>query len=227
MLAEPLGLTYCEIEWARGLLQPWAGDVELAVRSIKGALALAREGEDRWREYKCLTWLATIELEGGRSADACAHCAELLQVARKLGDADVPLAMTLNALAQLSSGEDRDERKLVAALRAIDDKSHLAYALNAAAALCLVMDRTDAAHSYAREVLNIAEVMQRTNDQVIAHATLMRLSRNDRNAGEEPDSTGAWPAQDTFDERDLSTRARSALLEAMRAAGHRPMFFQR
>ena len=138
--------------------------------------------------------------------------------------------MTLDALAQLASGEDRDDRKLVAALqqlRAIDDKSHLAYALNTAAALCLDMDRRDAARSYAREALSVAEVMQRTNDRVIAHATLMRLSRSDRNAGGDPHSTGAWPAQDTFDERDLSRRARSALLEAMRVAGHRPMSFQR
>jgi DNA-binding SARP family transcriptional activator len=225
MLAKPLGLKDCEIEWAQGLLQRWDGEMEMAVKSINRALALARESADRWREYKCLTWLATIELEGGHSADARAHCAELLQVATRLGDAEVPLAMTLDALAQLASGEDRDDRRLVAALqqlRAIDDKSHLAYALNTAAALCLDMDRTDAARSYAREALDVAEVMQRTNDRVIAHATLLRLSRSDRKAGLDPHGTGTWPAQDSFDERDLSRRARSALLEAMRVAG-RPM----
>jgi DNA-binding SARP family transcriptional activator/predicted ATPase len=218
VLAEPLGLQYCEIEWGRGLMQRWDGESELAVQSIQHALDLARSGADRWREYKCLTWLATLELERGRSTSARAHCAEMLQVARKLGDAEVPLAMTLDALAELASGDEPDDRKLVGALeqlRAIDDKSHLAYALNAAATLCLSKHRADAARSYATEALHVAETMQRTNDRVIAHATLMRLGRSDD-----------WLSQASFDTGDLSRRARSALSEAMRTSD-RPGSFQR
>ena len=40
-----------------------------AIASLTRALALARKDEDRWREYKCLTWLAMIEQELGRYAD--------------------------------------------------------------------------------------------------------------------------------------------------------------
>jgi predicted ATPase/DNA-binding SARP family transcriptional activator len=230
ILAQPLGREYCEIAWGRGLMQRWDGEAELAALSIGHALDLARSAADRWREYKCLTWLAMLELEQGRSAAARAHCAEMLQVARKLGDAEVPLAMTLDALAQLASGGEHEDRQLVAALeqlRAIDDKSHLAYALNVAAILCLGTARADAARAYAREALQVAETMQRTNDRVIAHATLIRLRQADRTASTEAEHSDEGLRQASMDADVLSSRARSALLGTLPAGGHPPAPLQR
>ncbi|HEY5756856.1 MAG TPA: AAA family ATPase [Steroidobacter sp.] len=229
-LAEPLGLGLCEVEWGRGLMQRWDGEIDLAEQSISRALELARGAADRWREYKCLTWLATLELERGRLEAAHAHCAEMLQVAWRLGESEVPLAMALDALAWFTSGQERDDQKLASALqqlREIDDKSHLAYALNAAAALCLGMKRVDAARSYAKEALHVAEAMHRTNDRVIAHAMLMRLSQNG------PDTDACTNRADdsledtTIDLNALSCRARAALQEALQECDARQFQFQR
>ena len=57
----------------------------MAIASIARALALARKDEDRWREYKCLTWLAMLEQELGRYDEMQARCAELRTVAARLG----------------------------------------------------------------------------------------------------------------------------------------------
>ena len=57
-LLSPLGQQDCELQWGRGLIERWAGDADRARTLVEGALNLARETEDRWREFRCLTWLA-------------------------------------------------------------------------------------------------------------------------------------------------------------------------
>ncbi len=104
-IVEPLGLELCELHWAQGLLYRWDGESELAIESLARALSLARKDEDRWREYKCLTWLAMIEQELGRYADVQARCDELKTVASRLGEDETPFVATLQALALLAADE--------------------------------------------------------------------------------------------------------------------------
>ena len=63
------GQSNCELQWGRGLLARWAGNIDEATTRLECALSLARNAQDRWREYKCVTWLAFLELERGRFGD--------------------------------------------------------------------------------------------------------------------------------------------------------------
>jgi hypothetical protein len=174
---------------------------------------MARDVEDRWREYKCLTWLAVFDLERGRTAATTGRCAELMQVARKLGEAHVPFVATLEALARLSAGERGADDRLGCALdelRAVDDKSYLAYALNQAAVLHLRDGRISEAVDCAAEALGVAETMQRSNEIVIARATLACAGVNEEtsDAVRQLDSL----QRECAGQDRISMRARSALL---------------
>ena len=219
LIAGPNQAQLCELHWAQGLLRRWDGEDERAAEAIERALALARAAQDRWREYKCLTWLAVIALERGRCAAAIAHCADLHQVAGRLGESEVPFVMTLDALARLAAEEGTAPGMVAGAmdqLRAVDDKSYLAYALNTAARLHLRAGRIDAARACATEALATAETVQRRNEIVIAQSTLARLGHRD----EAPHSGAELAAvvHEAAGRDRFSSLARSVVLESIKAA---------
>ena len=210
-IAVPRELELCELHWARGLLHRWDGDAEAAVTSLGRALDLAREEEDRWREYKCLTWLAIQQHERGRYSEMEALCAELTEVADRLGEDETPFVATLQALASLAEGFECADALFADALRRlrrVDDKSYLAYALNSAASLHLRGGRIDQARIFAAEALAASSAMRRQDEIVISRAMLgqaspiARMERADLGADVQPD----WSA--------LSARARSILRES-------------
>jgi DNA-binding SARP family transcriptional activator/tetratricopeptide (TPR) repeat protein len=173
------GQSNCELQWGRGLLARWAGNIDEASTRLECALGLARNAQDRWREYKCVTWLAFLELERGRFGVAKDRCRDLRSVAEQLGESEAPLADTLEALADLAETRDLRLDRLDAALsrlRTVDDKSHLAYALNAAAALCLARQPAEAAKAYAQEAFDAARAVQRQSEIAIADAMLAKTA---------------------------------------------------
>ena len=215
-IARSLSLELCELHWAHGLLERWDGREEQAVSSLSRALALGRRDEDRWREFKCLTWLAMLEQERGRYAEMGARCKELQAVATRLGGDETPFVETLQALAALATEKISSDDALIEALarlRAVDDKSYLAYALNGAARLHCRMGRIEQGRLYAREALTVASIMNRRNEIAIARATLAPAGNATAHAVD-------GPAAASLSRDDLSARARSALLgsaEATRA----------
>lgn len=177
-LLGPKGQLVCELQWGLGLLERWAGNICEATTRVECALSLARNAEDRWRQYKCVTWLAVLEFERGRFSIARDRCQDLRVVAEQLGESAVPFADTLDALANLAESSSEELDRLDAALsglRAVDDKSHLAYALNAAVVLCLGRQLLQAAKAYAEEALDVARTMQRQGEIAIAEAMLAVL----------------------------------------------------
>ena len=218
MLLGSVGDHVCELCWGRGLLQRWDGNTDAAAGLIERALVIARDAEDRWREYKCLTWLALVEFERGRYDAARGRCQELLAVAEKLGESEGPFARALDALANLAMGSSQAIPALdeaCASLRAVDDKSYLAYALNAAAALHLEAGRRDAALACAREAECAARAMQRFGDMALAQATLARIGGDGRNARR--DIGGLL--EEACDADRANARTRSALHAAAKAVG--------
>ncbi len=168
-----------ELEWVRALFCRWDGDLDAALERIVLALDLARTRQDRWREFQCLTWRATIELELRRFDDVLASCAELERVARPMGDVEVPVARAFRALAMLASGQDAASAEFDAAaqeLRGIDDKAHLAYVLNQRALAHLDAGEYRPAMSCGVEALAVATAVRRTAEIAIASATLARLA---------------------------------------------------
>jgi tetratricopeptide (TPR) repeat protein len=208
-IVDPLGLELCELDWARGLLHRWDGEADEAMAALERALALARKDEDRWREYKCLTWLATIQQELGRYTEMQARCAELRAVSARLGEDETPFVATLQGLALLAAEEPSAADVLSDALRrlrTVDDKSYLAYALNSAARLHLRAGRIDQVRLCAAEALTAASAMRRTNEIAIARAMLAQ-------AGEADCVQEIERVPDAPSDRDrLNARARSTLL---------------
>lgn len=179
-LLGPMAQEICELQWGLGLLYRWDGATMAARTPIERALALARKTGDRWREYKCLSLLAMIELENERYARVRARCAELLKIAELLGEDEGPLAETLIALAGLAEDFAFPSTPLdsaLARLRAVDDKSHLAYALNTVATICLQHEQGGTAQAYAARAQETACAVERHNESVIAEALLARIDR--------------------------------------------------
>jgi tetratricopeptide (TPR) repeat protein len=208
-IADSLGLELCELHWALGLLARWDGREDQATSSLACALAVARRNQDRWREYKCLTWLAMLALERGEHAEMHARCAELQVVAARVGEDETPLVETVQALAALATAEESAEAALASALarlRAVDDKSYLAYALNSAALVHRRAGRLEQARVHAGKALTVASVMRRRNEIAIAEAMLAPP------AGEKDSGQTDQLPPPSLDPDDVSARARAAML---------------
>ncbi len=222
-IVEPMGLEIAELHWGLGLLRRWDGELDAAAGLLERALGLARRAEDRWREYKCLTWLAIIELERGQLERARARCAELDRVAARMGEQDVPFARAIRALAGLAADAPDAAEQLadaIADLREIDDKSHLAYALNVAAGISFDRGQLGAARARALEAQAAAETVRRRSELAIAESMLARTSVA---SGDHPVSTDriARLLGEAADPDAFSARARAAIRSAADARGLR------
>ncbi len=177
-LANSAGVNEVEVHWASGLLHNWDGDLDQAAQDMAQAVELARDAEDRWRECRCLGWLAMIELERRRPQQAIARASELKRVAQKLGEgADAPLAEAIEVLARRMSGDHTAELDgAFSALRAADDKSRLAYVLNLAASIQLQAGEMQTAAAIAADALSLAEAIGERNESALAHATLAEVA---------------------------------------------------
>lgn len=183
-LASTLQLRVMEIEWGRGLLARNEGDLERAGECLAQAVALARGAQNHWREHECMVWLATVMFEQARYAEVLRLVQEILDAAARMGDAPAPYAQGLAALARLRSENDGSGHASAAgelaasldALRSLDDKAHLAYLLNEAAALALDEGHADAAATYADEALGAARAVRRPSEVSVALARLVSAS---------------------------------------------------
>jgi hypothetical protein len=181
------------------------------VTSLARALDLAREEQDRWREYKCLTWLALQQHELGQYSKMEALCAELTDVANRLGEDETPFVATLQALASLAEGHDSGDALFsdaLSRLRRVDDKSYLAYALNSAAWIYLRLGRLDQARVFAAEALAASSAMRRQDEIAISRAMLSQVSSTNGPMKRAAPGTDMQPHRN-----GLSARARAILCE--------------
>jgi DNA-binding SARP family transcriptional activator len=174
-LAAELDLPVMELDWGRGLVARADGDLPAARDSLERAVALARAVANHWREYECMLALAMVEFELERFDEVLAHADEVAAAARRMGEAQVPFAEALTALARLHRGERGATTAIEAALAALrerDDKAHLAYALNATAALALAAGDASSAVAQAEEALAAATAVRRPTQLARARATI-------------------------------------------------------
>jgi DNA-binding SARP family transcriptional activator len=171
-LAATLGQSFVELDWGRGLIARWDGDLTNAEASMRRALTLARLREDRWREIECLVWMAKIAVESRRIAEIGAFCDEIDIVADRIGDGDAPVADALRAVALMLDASEAGTEPPLAALRALDDKAQLAYVLNQISACRLDRDQLDGAFATATEALKAAHAVKRTTEIIVATSIL-------------------------------------------------------
>jgi len=217
-LAAALKLNFVELEWGRGLVARWDGDLVRAEAAMRRALALARQKEERWRETECLVWLAKIALEAGHFADASAFCAEVDAIAKQIGDEPSPVAGAVRALATLGEGMRLDDQEVAARLerlRARDDKAQLAYALNGLAERRLEEGRFVVARSCAAEALLAAKAVNRQTEIIAAAAILTEADRRSPDRAKSSDADVSDLKR--FDRAELSARARKFFDRAKRS----------
>ena len=178
-LAGSLRIAFTELEWARGLIARWNGEGQAAHAHLESALAHALVKDDHWREYQCLHWLAIVALERGRLAEVGGYCTDLDRVAGLMGDRRAPAADALRALAEIGLGVEQGEGALaraLVALREIDDKAALAYALNQFAIVRLERAELEPAAKLAGEALTAARALHRSTEIAVATAVLARAT---------------------------------------------------
>jgi ATP/maltotriose-dependent transcriptional regulator MalT len=189
---------------------------------MEEALQLARAKEDRWRECKCLAWLAVINLERGEPETSLSYCEELRPLAARMGESgELPFAQALEALARVILRRPNAAQGVASAveqLRAFDSKAHLAYVLNVAASIAFEAGNFAKASSAAQDALVAAEATRRMCEVVNSRAMLARV------LAAQGDSSGAsrWFDPILARVRDcdgLSARAHAAGLLAAEALG--------
>ncbi|MFC7694343.1 hypothetical protein ACFQY5_37205 [Paeniroseomonas aquatica] len=212
-----LGIELCELHWGRGLLERWNGVLANALPRLERALSLARSEQDRWREYQCLTWLATTLLEQGQHAEARLRCTELAEVAARFGSEEGPFADVLDALAEHgAAGKPQVQmdklQEALGRLRDTDHKAHLSYALNAAGEVYGLAGQTAAARSCAEEALAAATAVRREGEAAVARAFLVRIAcaGSQRPAAAEVE----WLLAEAASPSHLGARADAAILVA-------------
>ena len=177
-LAEVLRLNFAELDWGRGLIARWDGDLERAQTSMRRALALARLREDRWREMECLVWMGKIAIEAGNFEEASAFCDAIDAVADRVDGGPAPVADSMRCIMRLQRNDIGSEDELeqtLKALRALDDKAQLAYVLNQIATILHARGDVERARATAAEALEAARTVKRATEIVVANSILAAL----------------------------------------------------
>jgi DNA-binding SARP family transcriptional activator len=174
-IAIRLEKSFVELDWGRGLVARWDGDLVAAQESMRRALMLARLRQDRWREMECLVWIAKIAIEIGQTGEVASVCDEIDAIAARIGDGPAPVADALRTLALMQSKTPDAAHHLnadLAALRKLDDKAQLAYILNQVAIFHFDNGNLKDANIAATEALAAAQAVNRNTEVIVANSIL-------------------------------------------------------
>jgi tetratricopeptide (TPR) repeat protein len=212
-----MGRTPLEVSLGIGLVHAYKGEDEEAVPLLERAAELAAMGADHWLHSQALTRLARIALDGGRPREALIRCAALEPFVAKLSaGSEAPFVATVRALADVelgTTGALSAAEAALDALRAVDSKAHLAYALDVLAEQDLRASRADDARRRAEEALVAAETVGQKSELAVARSLLARLAFD---RGERAEALALLNAcrPDLSTPLGLSARARAAVTRA-------------
>lgn len=185
-LARRAGVQCPALPTALGLLRYYEGRMDDAVDRLEEARTLSKARGDRLSEYLASEYLAVVEIERSDYAAALARCENLLEIGTRLREgSEYPFACALQALSRYGlEGDDAGLDSAIDAVRAADAKQRLTFLLNRAAALDRACARSGAALARATEALQLAELMERPSEILLARITLEQL-RRDGHGGEQ------------------------------------------
>ncbi len=165
---------------AAGLLRVHRGELAAAEPLFTRARELARRAADRWAEYQPLEHLVMLHIDRGDYERALGLADELCALAAKFREgSEEPFALALHALCREHTSGDGAEplRAAIAALRAVDAKSRLAFVQTRAAELDLARGDAEAAGARAEEALTLTSVLRHPSEQAFARVLLLRAAR--------------------------------------------------
>jgi len=175
-----LGVEPNAVSDATGLLRMHLGELDEAAEQFKRAQDVARRDGDRTSEFIAIEHRIELELQRRRYADAERLCAELIALSEKLRDgSEIPFARAIHAFARwaqnLPDAQAEFERRLPG-LRAADAKHRLSLVLLHAAERDVNDGDLVRARTRAEEALELAIVLDRASEIVIARSILARIA---------------------------------------------------
>jgi DNA-binding SARP family transcriptional activator/tetratricopeptide (TPR) repeat protein len=191
-LAQRAGVQCPALPSALGLLRYYEGRLDDAVDYLEEARTLCKARGDRLSEYLANEYLAVVEIERGDYAAALSRCQGLLEIGARLREgSEYPFARALQALSRYGlDGEDGDLESSIAEVRAADAKQRLGFLLNRAASLDIRHGRLEAALARASEALELAELMERPSEVLLARVNIEHIRRGGRESEGAEDLAG-------------------------------------
>lgn len=216
-LGQRIGVEPEALPVALGILRLYQGAFDEAADLLDRGRTLARSRGDRLGEFRALEHRVMTELARPDHAAAEPLALALASLGERLREgSEGPFAAALVALCRHARDQDGALAALDAAierLRTVDAKQRLGYVLTRAAQLDIARGQWTRARTFAREALQLAEVLGRPSEFYLAHATLTIACIGD-------DSTRSWPHLDHPPEptspHTLSYECRRARAEAER-----------
>ena len=178
-LAARVGCDSAATADAVGMLRLHQGELDEAARRFAHARELCRREQDRLGEFRALEHLAALELARQRCDEVCRLAEELMAIGARLGEgSEAPYARALLAVCALAEAPAAagDLEAALADLRAVDAKQRLTHVLLCAAEADLRHGRAAAAQAHAGEALQLAELLERPSDVVLARVALARAA---------------------------------------------------
>ena len=179
-LSQRLAIEPTAIPDALGMLRLYAGHPEEAAERFARARELCRQEQDRLGEFRALEHLVMLELQRERFVEAQRLTGELARIAERLREgSEAPFARVLSCLCGYAIAADDaagDLEAALSALRAVDAKQRLTHALTTAATIDLCRGDGALGRSRAEEALQLARVLERPSDVVLARVALARAA---------------------------------------------------
>jgi DNA-binding SARP family transcriptional activator len=178
--AKQLGYESSALHDADGLLRLHCGELDAADASFERAGLQARVASHRYAEIQALMNRVQLNLDAGRRERALELAGETLELAGKTRDgSEGPFARVLVALARLAIGKGdlAALQRALGELRVADSKHRLAYGLSRAAAVYNLAGQPREAAAMAQEALDIARLLERPSDIVLALVELATAQR--------------------------------------------------
>jgi tetratricopeptide (TPR) repeat protein len=176
-LAARCNILFPVVQATKGMLRYYEGRLDEAIEHLEDARTLAKAQGDRMNEYMANEYLAMLEVDRGDFTAALARCEPLVEIGSRLREgSEYPFALGLRALCEYSlNGSDESLAEHLQVVREVDAKARLTYLLNRVAALDIRYGRLDLALARGAEALQLAELMERPTETLLAHLNLVAV----------------------------------------------------
>jgi tetratricopeptide (TPR) repeat protein len=171
---------------SQGMLRYYEGRLDEALEYLEDARTQAKAQGDRLNEYMSNEFLTMIEVDRGDFAAALARCQPLVEIGARLREgSEYPFALGLRALSEYGLNGSADALvECLQVVREADAKARLTYLLNRAAALDIQYGHLDQALARSAEALQLAGLMERPTEILLAHLNLEAIQRARGTPGE-------------------------------------------
>ncbi|MFV8816431.1 ATP-binding protein [Haliea sp. E17] len=178
-LARQSGRDCVAIPITLGILRYYEDKLDEAVDYLEEARTQAKAEGDRISEYMVNEYLAMVEIERSDCHAAQRHARAMVEIGERLREgSERPFAGAVQALCHYGiSGEVEPLESALQSLRVADAKQRLAFVLNRAARCSVDGGHFARAAAFAREALELARLMERPSEVVLALLSLERVHR--------------------------------------------------